>query len=359
MWRRPVPERHDATIDELDLDPENPRLPEGHEGRSQPALLETMARDYSLIELARSFVDNGYFQEEPLATLRHNGRLKVVEGNRRLAALRLLSDPALIEQLRLGSDWIELTEQWQERPIETVPVLIYESRAEITPFLGFRHISGVRRWEPRAKARFLNSLLEEGQWDFAEAARLVGSNRPTVRNNYVAYRILLQARDEFGFDTTRLESDFGVFLRALSSAPVKQHMAVEIGEAPPAELRRPVPPDRSEQLRELIAWIFGMDGEPPVIRESRDITKLGWVLSDPEALAVLRTSRDFNLALSYTRGEEESLLENLRKASYHLDEAKRDVDRHSESEEIRTWVQRCKQSVDSILALLRITETGS
>jgi len=347
-----MPEPYQASIRELDLDGENPRLPEGHQAQSQDALLETMARDYALIELARSFVDNGYFPEEPLVAVREGDRLKVVEGNRRLAALKLLSDPDLITTLRLGPAWSELAQQWQSQAQMKVPVQIYDTRDEIIPFLGFRHISGVKRWEATEKARFINSLLEGGHHTFAEVGRIVGSPANSVRDSYVAYRILRQAREEFGLDTSRLEDRFGVLLRALSSGPIKEHIALHIGDLTPVQLRQPVAEDHRAELEEVIGWIFGAGDRNPVISDSRKITKLGLVLRESDALEILRATGDFALALAQTEGEEASLLENLRRASYHLDEVKRDVDRHAGSIRVRELVERCARSIESIQKLL-------
>jgi len=352
-----MPETLDATIDDLELDPNNQRLPDEHQGANPDALLRIMARDYALIELARSFADNGYFRQEPLVAIRQDGALRVVEGNRRLAALKILGNPAVAETLGLDPEWMQLSGRWSDRREHTIPVLVYDNYAEVLPFLGFRHISGIKKWEPVEKARFLNALLEPGTRTFAEVARMTGSRANSVRDNFVAYRIARQARDEFGVDTSKLEDSFGVFLRAMSSAPVKRHIGVDASNREPADLLRPVPPEREPELREIVGWMFGIGSRNPVMRDSRQITKLGYILSAPQALEALRASGDFELALALTEGEELSLLDNLSKASYYLDEIKRDIDRHRESGRVRELVDRLQRSLDSILVLAGI-DTG-
>lgn len=346
-----MPKSGTASIEELELDPLNPRLPDMNSERSQEDLLRVMARDYALIELARSFADNGYFKEEPLVTIRRGDKLRVVEGNRRLAALRILSNPALVEEMGLPAEWTELSAKWLDRA-EPIPVMIYDDPVEITPFLGFRHISGVKKWEPVEKARFINSLVEPGDKSFAEVARIVGGRAAAMRLNFIAYRILGQASEEYGLETARMKDRFGVFLRALSSGPIRQHLGLVADDRPPEELLKPIQEDHSENLAEIISWIFGTTSTNPVIRESRQITDLGFVLANPDALETLRSTGDFQLAHSLTEGEEVSLLDNLRKASYNLDEAKRDIDRHTESERVRELVSRCRRSMDSIITLL-------
>lgn len=82
----------------LDLDPNNPRLPElaldggDGEGLSEQArILRFLYENDVLEELMESYIANGFFESEPLIVLPEvAGRRVVVEGNRRLAALMIL-----------------------------------------------------------------------------------------------------------------------------------------------------------------------------------------------------------------------------------------------------------------------------
>ncbi len=83
----------DRDIDILDLDPQNPRLPEEIAGKPPSTLLRYFYDHMVLEELAQSFVDNGFFMHEPLIimpTPKKTSRYTVLEGNRRLAALMIL-----------------------------------------------------------------------------------------------------------------------------------------------------------------------------------------------------------------------------------------------------------------------------
>ncbi|MEO8007534.1 MAG: hypothetical protein ABI728_03295 [Betaproteobacteria bacterium] len=85
-----------ASVDELFLDPTNPRLGRKHASPSlsQEKILGLM-RDWSLEELAVSFLESGYWPNEALVVIKEKlyGKtcLVVLEGNRRLAALKLLA----------------------------------------------------------------------------------------------------------------------------------------------------------------------------------------------------------------------------------------------------------------------------
>lgn len=201
-------------IDELLLDPLNPRLPEGMENASQPELLAMLAEDYDLKELGQSIAANGYFSEEPLVTVKDEKRGKwiVVEGNRRLAALLLLDNPDAAPKA-YRAQWREISDS-RERLVKKVPILEYETRDQITPYLGLRHITGVLEWKPLQKGRYIAQLVESSKMTFAQVARLIGSKQPTVREHYVAYSLIRQARDSFSIDTQYAERTFGVLRRS-------------------------------------------------------------------------------------------------------------------------------------------------
>ena len=84
-------------VDNLHFDPANPRLPSSVvDGKDDQAVITWMLKDASIIELMGSIGMKGFFPAEPLLVTRDPKRTKhfiVVEGNRRLAAVKLLRDP--------------------------------------------------------------------------------------------------------------------------------------------------------------------------------------------------------------------------------------------------------------------------
>src|SRR4051794_1303207 len=84
------PERRDIAIEELILDAQNPRLPEELQGGAQGPVLRYLADNGAIGELVRSMADNGYFEHEPLIVTPADSKYIVLEGNRRLAALKIL-----------------------------------------------------------------------------------------------------------------------------------------------------------------------------------------------------------------------------------------------------------------------------
>ena len=202
----------------LHLDPLNPRLPEAYHGASETQLLEYIAETYSGIEVARSIALHGYFHSEPLIVISETeDSYIVVEGNRRLVALRILAQPDLAAELDDADEWRILADE-ADLP-ERIPVVIARDRRSVAPIIGYRHISGIEPWEPYPKARFIASLVEDESLEFQAVADLVGERSSDVSANYRNFAIVTQAKDDFGIDITRITRRFGVFTRAMTSLP--------------------------------------------------------------------------------------------------------------------------------------------
>ncbi len=336
-------------VPNLYFDPDNFRLPEGH-GRSQPELLQILDNSFGALEIGESIADNGYFPEEPISAVKDSPeKYTVIEGNRRLAALKFLIDPRARSLSENRDEWEKLAKRMKHDVLK-VPVIVYKNRDELVAFLGFRHITGILKWEPLAKAIFIDTLVEKagGIADFRHVAKTIGSNTPTIRDNYIAYRILLQARDDFDIDTSRLEKNFSVFYRALSSGSISNFIGLKKDRSPEA-LRKPIPSKSRDVLEKLIGYIHGTEGVEPVITDSRQLTRLGDVLADVEARRILNDTRDLAKAFEMAGGEERRVTENLSSAGFYLDEALRDAHRHTKSAKVGGLVRRCSQSLYQIL----------
>ena len=79
-----------VSVDDLDFDSRNPRFVEylTDPEPSQKDLLRILWQEMAVDELALSIAASGYFDHEPLFVTTENGRFVVIEGNRRLAAVK-------------------------------------------------------------------------------------------------------------------------------------------------------------------------------------------------------------------------------------------------------------------------------
>lgn len=91
-------------VSDLDFDLKNPRL-SGYD-------IDASATDADIIgllwdamdvrELVLSIQASGFFPHEPIIVAREDGKNVVIEGNRRLAAVRLLLQPELSSELKIN-----------------------------------------------------------------------------------------------------------------------------------------------------------------------------------------------------------------------------------------------------------------
>src|SRR5262245_13522129 len=89
-----------VSLDRLHLDPENPRLPTTL-GDGDKEILNFIASTTAIEDLVNAIATNDFFPGEPLVVVPHeskDGHYTVVEGNRRLTALRLLQSPNAIDE---------------------------------------------------------------------------------------------------------------------------------------------------------------------------------------------------------------------------------------------------------------------
>jgi hypothetical protein len=347
----PVPK----AVDDLELDQSNYRFTAGQEGSTQSDLLRLLDRDFDLSTIGRSLVDNGYFPQEPLVAIpaAEDGKWVVVEGNRRLAALKLLLHPTLRKQAQDPAEWDALAARVTTgRGITEVPVVIYQTRAEVLTFLGHRHISGIRKWEPLPKARFVVSLLDrsgEGA-TFEQVAREIGSRANTVRDNCIAFRLLVQARDSFGIETDYVEERFSVFYRALQQNGIAEYIGLDRSTVQPSQIEI-IDKSHQEALRDIIEFVHGTRKVPPVLTDSRLLSRLSTVLGSPAATRALKLTRNLDMAWRTAGGETRALVGYLSDAEFYIREALRTADLHKDEDDVKERVGKLAAAIRQLLTL--------
>ena len=147
----------------LHLDAKNPRLGRETSSRAPREIIQYLFEHDKALDVAESISSRGYFPNEPLLAVKESNRYIVVEGNRRLAALKALREPGLIE----GSEGRKV-ERLARRiadpeSIMKVPVTIAPTRRATDRLLVGRHIgTPVLAWEAENRASFILEKLEEG-----------------------------------------------------------------------------------------------------------------------------------------------------------------------------------------------------
>ena len=343
----------EVRLDRLRLDPFNARLPrdQGWDLDSEVELLKLFARRYNLIELARSISDKGFTprQAEALLAVRDQSDpevLVVVEGNRRLATLKLLNSADLRTRVKpISAEWEKLAKLAQRWDLDLVPVVIHKHRDELHTYLGFRHITGPRPWRPEAKARYITSLFGPGD-TVGDVARRIGSNHRTVRRFAEADALYTQGI-QLGIEMDRVEAGFAVFYNALDREGIRTFLdlgrQVEINRLPIPRLSE----RGAENLSMLIDLLFGDEsrGIDSVITESRELTKLANVLAEKQSRTILLTTWNLERAWRIGGGGSEELQGTLLDLYARLAEVNGQATEYADDEAIRRGVGRISRLV--------------
>lgn len=308
-------------VEDLILDPDNPRLPEEQQGGTQEELIQYLNEHDVLDELIDSFIANGYFDNEPLLVVRsHDGsKWTVVEGNRRAAALMRLLGTQAAEEAGLEVDLATRdVPPGRLESLHRVPAFELANRNEVSRFLGFRHISGLKTWGAEAKARYLWIHVEEAAYSgstrpFYDVGRQVGSNTAGVRTAYNAFNLLRgaeQLRVNADIDYVK-RTKFGVWTRLLSTANVPSYIGIPTAQGGGAEYE--AVKSRADMLdpqktAEVLNDLKPREGQRrAVLADSRDATDYSDVLGNRRAIAVLREYQNLSLAIQVV---EQGMLKN-------------------------------------------------
>lgn len=129
---------------------------------SQDAIIQDLFLNEGAMQIVESILLNGFFNNELPVVLKQEGKHIVLEGNRRIAALKAILNPKLtptyeakIKQLINGQDTSVLRE---------VEVKVTPSRDEASRLISSIHtIQSRRPWRPLRQAYFYYAQLEEGK----------------------------------------------------------------------------------------------------------------------------------------------------------------------------------------------------
>ena len=301
----------------LDFDPDNPRFFDvAHANLPQEdAALRRMLEEENLEELVGSIGQQGFFSGEPLLVApnpQHQDRFIVIEGNRRLAALRVLN--GTVPDERLPRSLADLKGSAQFRPTE-VDCFCFPQRRDVLKYLGFRHISGPRRWEPLAKARYLADLIKNFyqqlplEDQLLAVARDIGSRRDYVAQLLTALNLYERARASQFYGLQRVnESDIGF---SLLTTALSYGNIVKFLDLPRRDVVN-VDSVNDDHAKELLGWMFAQDrrGET-VLGESRRLKELAAVVGSGAALVELRRHNNLDQAYVFTSGPGEAFAKLL------------------------------------------------
>jgi hypothetical protein len=300
--RKPVK----APLRLLVFDPDNPRFVPSHEveSSSDAEIVLALYRVADLGELVQSIATSGYVDIEPLVVLQEReGQLITLEGNRRLAALKLLTDPQLARDV--GVDLPEVSAQVQST-FQEVTVYRVRDREEARDFIGFKHINGPHRWDSFAKARFAALWFEREKdrgLSLREIARRMGDRHDTIQRMVAGLYVLQQAERAgiFSFDDiySGRPFSFSHLYTALTRPGYRQYLGLTDEWRKNEPKPNPVSDSFLPNLKQVLLWLYGSKQDnirPVVVSQNPNVRELGEILSHPKARAIMIAQSDLRAA---------------------------------------------------------------
>ena len=297
-------------VERLRLDRENPRLDAEVAEATDERIIARLYRAAELDELLQSISANGYLDIEPLVVMRDgdDDGLIVLEGNRRLATLRLLREPALVGRIAADESTriaVPEIDDAVRQTLSEVSVYLVENRERARAFIGFKHINGPQKWDAYAKARFAADWYRKGREEgigLEQIAQAIGDRHDTIKRMVSAIYVLEQAQEKKLFDMEDRyppKFNFSHLYTALSRSQYMDYLGLEAAWSRHDPTPDQVPRDRLDRLKQVLVWIYGSkaDDTAPVVRKQNpDIKRLGEVLAHAEGLHVLEQTADLDQA---------------------------------------------------------------
>lgn len=306
----PEPLSQQLEVNKLDFDTKNPRFPTDIAKGPVDALLERFVRDERLLEIVESIGGQGFFPGEPLLVVQNKKRYTVVEGNRRLAALKLLTGELDVPEGRTSIERACENANYQPSKVQC---LVFEKEDQIVRYLGFRHITGIKAWSALQKARYLERLYEKYK-DLPRdeglkiLARDTGSKGPYMGQMLTSLALYDRAESKnfYKLGLSPDDIDFSVLSTALSYSAIVDFLGIESRNA--AEISKL----KEDRLNMLFKWLFlARSNQKSIVGESRNLKKLAAIVTSETAVVELNRNGLLDEAFELSKGPAEALTESL------------------------------------------------
>lgn len=293
----PLTQPKSCPIELLQFDLENPRLQTGIDisVTTEEEVISALVDISAIDELITSICANTYLNLEPLIVIgdSDNGPFKVLEGNRRLAAIKLICDPTLASTLRIKVP--RTISKAVLASIEKVLVYRVPCKEEARAFIGFKHINGPQRWDAYAKARYVTDWYKasNGHTGIDEIASKMGDNNNTLRA-YIYSILMLEQVEKERIWSIKERTNAGRFAfshlyTAIGRKEFQEYLGLTDGWSDTPSLK-PIKKTKLGNFGEVLGYIYGTKSEDRlalVKSQNPDLKDVGLAIVHPEARMVL------------------------------------------------------------------------
>jgi hypothetical protein len=284
-------------IDQLLLDPNNPRFSElgedlyqVSEGRFADEKVQQFAYDkmksdvFDVSELKDTIKTLGFLPMDRMVVRKWKGssaadeRYVVIEGNRRLTALRWI-----LGLHDIGKESFSAEQLQNFKFVECL--LLSDSASETTATLilpGLRHVSGIKEWGPYQKAKAVHALRKSGL-SSQDAAQSLGLSTRAANAAYKCFLALEQMKNDEEYGEHANPRMYSYFEEIFKRPNVRTWLNWS------DESERFIAEDHT---KEFYAWIVpsNEDSEAPKLPEAKSIRELSGILEDENSMKIFRAA---------------------------------------------------------------------
>ncbi len=178
-------------LDELYLDEKNPRFiipPNPSQQSIVDYLIENEEVEQLAIDIAKS---GGLYAGERVIVTEENGKMVVLEGNRRVCACKILMNPLLLTNKKPASVnriAVSVTDNLRKN-LSVMDVDVMKNRLEAQSSLAAKHIDGIKRWSTISKYKFFVLEFDAGK-SIEEISMITGVPASKIKTGLKEYRII-------------------------------------------------------------------------------------------------------------------------------------------------------------------------
>lgn len=206
--------RQKVNVADLFLDQENIRL-QIEVKSSQEALINDLFLNENATQVLESIATNGFFPDEVPVVIKEDRKFIVIDGNRRVAALKVMTRPEIVPSKEISVK--ELLKSTGALLLDQIEVVVAPNRNEVRHFLASKHTQNTRRpWRPLRQAYFYRAELERGKTiqdlrkeypgiDIEKFLRLINVHKIAKSIMYDSNQIAKKVHNERTFPASTIE----------------------------------------------------------------------------------------------------------------------------------------------------------
>ena len=201
----------------LKLDLDNPRIRYRGSDMNQTQVIEYLLETEKVYELAKKISEEGYFvNEAPIICIENNKKV-VLEGNRRVSALKILKDPEKYLSKSRANTLLNNISKNNFPVDKKIKCHIAPNRLLANPIIYERHQgSSLKRWETGNQYAFVAEMYYKDGLSIDDICDVLSEKKPKIIKPLKAYNLFFEGKevlekeeniiiDIMDFDITNLE----------------------------------------------------------------------------------------------------------------------------------------------------------